>query len=110
MSSALGNRELPLVVCSRDAGTAALTYSGVSGGRHQASATLSLTIVDTATGEGTLHCQTKEQRGRKYWAWGNDPSDLTRLYFLSSCTGGSSGTDCLGAYLETQSGVVPTQM
>ena len=67
-------------------------------------------IVDTATGEGTLHCQTKEQRGRKYWAWGNDPSDLTRLYFLSSCTGGSSGTDCLGAYLETQSGVVPTQM
>ena len=44
------------------------------------------------------------------WAWGNDPSDLTRLYFLSSCTGGSSGTDCLGAYLETQSGVVPTQM
>ena len=67
-------------------------------------------IVDTATGEGTLHCQTKEQQGRKYWAWGNDPSDLTRLYFLSSCTGGSSGTDCLGAYLETQSGVVPTQM
>ena len=24
-------------------------------------------IIDTATGEGTLHCQTKEQQGRKYW-------------------------------------------
>ena len=66
-------------------------------------------IIDTKTGEGTLHCQTKEQRGRKYWAWGNDPGDLNRLYFLSSCEGGESKTECLGAYLETQSGVVPTQ-
>lgn len=30
-------------------------------------------IIDTETGDGTLHCQTQEQRGRKYWAWGNDP-------------------------------------
>ena len=66
-------------------------------------------IVDTATGEGTLHCQTKEQAGRKYWAWGNDPNDLARLYFLSSCEGGTAKTDCLGAYLETQSGVASTQ-
>lgn len=66
-------------------------------------------IVDTATGEGTLHCQTKEQIGRKYWAWGNDPDDLARLYFLSSCEGGATKTDCLGAYLETQSGVASTQ-
>jgi hypothetical protein len=37
------------------------------------------------------------------------PGDLGRLYFLSSCEGGASKTECLGAYLETQSGVAPTQ-
>lgn len=42
-------------------------------------------IVDTATGKGTVHLQTRALNGRKYWAWGHDPADLNRMNFLSSC-------------------------
>ena len=48
-----------------------------------------------------LHSQTKQLNGRKYWVWGNDFHDVSRMDFLSS-----PGN---GRYIEMQAGVAPTQ-
>ena len=52
-------------------------------------------------GFGMLHSQTKQLNGRKYWVWGNDVHDASRMNFLSS-----PGS---GHYIEMQAGVAPTQ-
>ena len=43
----------------------------------------------------------KPMNGRKYWVWGNDVHDASRMNFLSS-----PGS---GHYIEMQAGVAPTQ-
>ena len=63
--------------------------------------------VDTATGLGMVHVQTRQANGRKFWAWGNDPSDQARMKFLSSCDAATGA--CAGSYLEMQAGPAPTQ-
>ena len=70
-----------------------------------------MSIVDTDTGKGTAHVQSRQVNGRKFWAWGNDRSDVARMNFLSSCDGNASSgsAGCHGSYLEMQAGVAPTQ-
>ena len=63
-----------------------------------------MSIVDVETGQGMALVQIRTANGRKFWAWGNDKSDATRMNFLSSCN-----PDCHMAYLEMQVGITPTQ-
>jgi hypothetical protein len=34
-------------------------------------------IVSVGSGDGMVHTQSRKLNGRKYWAWGRDPADVS---------------------------------
>ena len=54
--------------------------------------------VDTRSGNGTLHMQSRGLNGRKFFAWGREPSSQNRYYYLSSCE--PPAGKCHGEYFE----------